>query len=114
MAKKLKKDAIANLDFRMHPELKQQLDAYGEMHLEKSTESITSALKSYIGFNAPPVKKPAVIPETDKGKSLRLNVRIHERLKEALEEYCKKSGETYTDAITNAVKMYIGCTDSFT
>jgi hypothetical protein len=99
---------IAHIDLRIHPHLKLALDKYCEVHLEKISEAVTNSIKNYIGFGKPAIDKTDIKFEQDEGKSFRLNIRVHPRLKEALEEYCKKNNEKYTLVVTNAIKHYIG------
>ena len=44
----------------------------------------------------------------DDGKVTRLDIRMNPKLKKALEEYCDQHLETITEAVTNAIKKYIG------
>ena len=44
---------------------------------------------------------------SDDGKVTRLDIRMHPRLKDALQEYCDSHLETITEAVTNAIKRYI-------
>jgi hypothetical protein len=99
---------IAHIDLRIHPHLKRALDKYCDAHLEKISEAVTNAIKSYIGFGKPAIDKAVKEFEQDEGKSFRLNIRVHPRLKEALEAYCRANSEKYTETVTNAIKLYIG------
>jgi hypothetical protein len=112
----LKKETIqiAHIDLRIHPHLKLALNKHCEVHLEKISEAVTNSIKNYIGFGKPAIDKSNINFEQDEGKSFRLNIRVHPRLKEALEEYCKKNNEKYTLAVTNAIKQYIGYSEGST
>jgi hypothetical protein len=46
--------------------------------------------------------------KTENIKSERLEIRIHPRLKQALDDYCAKHLEKLTEAVTNAIKKYVG------
>jgi hypothetical protein len=107
MALKSKNDHISSINIRIHPSLKTSLDLYCEEHIEKIAEAVTSAIKEYIGFGKPPVERPVHIHENIEGKALRLDIRVHSRLKEALQDYCDKKSELITDTVTDAIKMYI-------
>jgi diketogulonate reductase-like aldo/keto reductase len=99
---------VPNINLRIHPQLKQLLDEYCEENLEKISEAISSAIKDYIGFGNFKGQKIENKLESDEGKTYRLNIRVHPRLKKALVEYCKKNNENFTEAVTNAIKLYIG------
>jgi hypothetical protein len=108
VTKKKENIQIAHIDLRIHPQLKRALDKHCEVHLEKISESVTNAIKNYIGFERPAIDKSDIGFEADEGKSFRLNIRVHPRLKEALESYSNKHNENYTQLVTNAIKHYIG------
>ena len=44
----------------------------------------------------------------DDNKTTRLDIRMHPKLKEALDKYCEAHLESITEAVTTAVKRYIG------
>lgn len=44
----------------------------------------------------------------DEGKSDRLEIRLHPAIKLALKNYCTKNYESTTEAVTRAIKQYIG------
>jgi hypothetical protein len=108
LSNKKQSSSVANLDFRISPVLKLSLENYCETHIEKTTEAINNAIKQLVCFGGIKPKKVDREFEQDKGKSIRMNVRTHPTLKESLEEYCKKNGETITVAITKGIKNYIG------
>jgi hypothetical protein len=108
VTQKKENSQIAYIDLRIHPHLKQALDKHCDAHLEKISEAVTNAIKSYIGFGKPAIDKAEKEFGQDEGKTFRLNIRVHPRLKEALEVYCHKNEEKYTQAVTNAIKLYIG------
>ena len=89
------KNHITNIDIRVAPNLKQALDAYCEENLEKVAEAVTSAIKSYIGFGKSEKTKIGEFPKKDEGKTLRLNIRVHVRLKNALNEFCENNAQIY-------------------
>lgn len=106
------KNNTAYLDFRLSPVIKDALDQYCENHFEKTTEAINNAIKNLVGFGKSHIKMETRQFDKDKGKTIRLNIRTHPLLKESLEEYCRNNGVSFTDAITNAIKMYIRFPDS--
>ena len=102
------KNHITNIDIRISPDLKEALDTYCEENLEKASEAVTSAIKSYIGFGKTEKTEIGELPKKDEGKTLRLNIRVHVRLKDALNEFCLKNNAKITDVVTHAIKLYIG------
>jgi hypothetical protein len=44
----------------------------------------------------------------NEGKSDRLEIRLHPAIKLALKNYCTKNYESTTEAVTRAIKQYIG------
>jgi hypothetical protein len=112
LANKKNSSKIAYLDFRLSPSLKMALDKYCDEHIEKTTEAINNAIKCTTGFGGTPLKKTIQQFEPDTGKTIRLNVRTHPLLKISLDEYCLKNGMNLTDAVTNAIKNYIGFSEN--
>jgi hypothetical protein len=113
VVKKKQKAEVGHIDIRMHPDLKVALDNYCEAHLEKVTESIASAIKNYIGFGKAAVSTAGTPLGTDEGKTFRLSIRVHPRLKDALAEYCKRHTTNHTQVVTDAIKIYIGVLQKF-
>jgi hypothetical protein len=100
---------ISNIDIRIHPELKRRLDLFCEENLEKISEAVSSAIKELIGFGKQGDSGMFQSEDDrDEGKTFRLNIRVHPRLKDALNEFCTRNNIKYTHAITVAIKKYIG------
>jgi len=108
MTEKKRKEPVPSINIRIHPELKDALDKYCDEHIEKIAEAVTSAIKHYIGFGKPPIQKPLLKVETADSKPLRLDIRVHPRLKTALQEYCTNRSESITDVVSTAIMTYIG------
>lgn len=108
MALKNKKDSISSINIRIHPDLKAALDRHCEEHIEKISEAVTAAIKNYIGFGKPQIDRPVIINKTIEDKTLRLDIRVHSRLKEALQDYCEKKIESLTGVVTISIMQYIG------
>lgn len=101
-----KTKSIATINIRISPALRESLDLYCETHIVKLSEAVISAIKAYIGFGqAPCVKNEKAAPD-DETKTLRLDIRIDSRIKDALEAYCKESGETVSEAVVEAIERF--------
>jgi hypothetical protein len=102
----IKTKSIATINIRISLALRESLDLYCETHIVKLSEAVVSAIKAYIGFGQPPCVKKEKAATDDKPKTLRLDIRVDSRIKDALEVYCRESGETVSEAVVEAIERF--------
>jgi hypothetical protein len=101
------KKNIRAINIRITAEIKEALDQYCAVHVDKMAVVVTSAIKEFIGFAKNDVnERPEIIKCTGQ-KEVKLDVRMDERIKVALEMYCDRHGVTITDVVTSAIINHI-------
>jgi metal-responsive CopG/Arc/MetJ family transcriptional regulator len=98
------------IDIRISNALKDALESFCNKNLQTTSETITHAIKHFVGFGQinPPKRKIGKIAP-DKIKIGRLQIRIYPRLKNEFYKFCDSNGiKNKSIALTEAIRLYIG------